>query len=155
MDLNPQSDHSQYELADYCLSQNTDTLLLCNAWLDSGENGEDDTDLCTVKYWTARLSPLWEYDDGHGHNADTNRDIIVIICNRTGTEEGDPAWKELLRLLNSACYRFNVCWVVYSLQDDTGSRASSYHGHVNKGRRVVASLEYPSIIINPSITMLC
>ena len=88
MDLNPAGDWSQYELANYCLSQNTDTLLLCNAWLDSEENGEDDTDLHTVKYWTARLRPLWDYDNGHAHNADTNRDITVILCNRTGTEEG-------------------------------------------------------------------
>ena len=88
MDLNPAGDWSQYELANYCLSQNTDTLLLCNAWLDSEENGEDDTDLHTVKYWTARLRPLWDYDNGHAHNADANRDVTVILCNRTGTEEG-------------------------------------------------------------------
>ncbi|KAF8722702.1 hypothetical protein AX14_009660 [Amanita brunnescens Koide BX004] len=81
MDLNPHAGDWTYELADYCLSQNTDTLLLCNAWLDSGENDEEDTDLYTVKYWAARLRPLWDYNDS------TNRDITVILCNRTGTEK--------------------------------------------------------------------
>jgi protein N-terminal amidase len=91
MDLNPRADDwtqvgSSYELADYCLSQNTDTLLLCNAWLDSMVDDEDDTDMQTVRYWAERLRPLWDY--GNDHNADTKRDIAVIICNRNGTEKG-------------------------------------------------------------------
>ncbi len=94
MDLNPHPGYwtrvgSSYELADYCLSQNTDTLLLCNAWLDSMANDEDDTDMQTVRYWAGRLKPLWDHGDDHNvHNADTKRDITVIICNRNGTEKG-------------------------------------------------------------------
>ncbi|KAF8349508.1 hydrolase [Amanita rubescens] len=93
MDLNPHTGDwtrvdGLYELADYCLSQNTDTLLLCNAWLDSMVNDEDDTDMQTVRYWAGRLRPLWDHgDDYNGNNADTKRDITVIICNRNGTEK--------------------------------------------------------------------
>ena len=95
MDLNPHAGDWTYELADYCLSQNTDTLLLCNAWLDSGENDEEDTDLYTVKYWAARLRPLWDYNDS------TNRDITVILCNRTGTEKGKWTQRRELLLLST------------------------------------------------------
>ncbi|KAF8628643.1 hypothetical protein AX15_003775 [Amanita polypyramis BW_CC] len=99
MDLNPFTldwtlEDGPYELADYCLSQNTNTLLLCNAWLDSGGCEEEDTDYQTVRYWAARLRPLW--DNGHyssnsmhGANSELSaeRSIPVIICNRTGAEE--------------------------------------------------------------------
>jgi len=52
-------------------------------------NDEDDTDMQTVRYWAGRLKPLWDHGDDHNvHNADTKRDITVIICNRNGTEKG-------------------------------------------------------------------
>ncbi|KAK2465389.1 hypothetical protein APHAL10511_002743 [Amanita phalloides] len=94
MDLNPQRDNwtsedGPYELADYCLSQNTNTLLLCNAWLDSQANEEDVSDLQTVRYWVARLRPLWDYshDSDSLPNKIADRDVAVVICNRTGTEK--------------------------------------------------------------------
>ena len=101
MDLNPYPsgwtlENGPFELADYCLSQNTNTLLLCNAWLDSGGSEEDDTDYQTVRYWAARLRPLWDSGNNSSHDANSElsakRDIPVIICNRTGAEEGKYDW---------------------------------------------------------------
>ena len=48
-----------YEVADYCVSQRTNVLILLNAWLDSEEDPEDDTDWSTINYWALRLRPLW------------------------------------------------------------------------------------------------
>lgn len=99
MDLNSQTGEwslkdGPFELADYCLSEKTDTLLLCNAWLDldqdEDEDDLDDTDRETVGHWTARLRPLWA-DDYRKSNKTPNQgslhDIVVISCNRTGTEK--------------------------------------------------------------------
>ncbi|KAE9410336.1 hypothetical protein BT96DRAFT_912543 [Gymnopus androsaceus JB14] len=85
MDLNahPPADwripQGPYELADYALAQDSDTLILLNAWLDSGvqlykpnesddvklesEEMSDDTDWNTVNFWAARLRPLWTQDE--------------------------------------------------------------------------------------------
>jgi len=102
MDLNPLtpewwSEDGPYELADYCVSENVNTVVLCNAWLDSrkGEEEEedDDTDLQTVRYWAARLRPLWTDDDRRPNPSSklskqgARSDTIVIACNRTGVEK--------------------------------------------------------------------
>ena len=102
MDLNPRIpewylEDGPYELADYCVSENVNTVVLCNAWLDSRKGGEDDgdTDLQTVRYWAARLRPLWTDDNDHAPNSSSklpkqgaHSDTIVIACNRTGFEKG-------------------------------------------------------------------
>ncbi|CAE6533845.1 unnamed protein product [Rhizoctonia solani] len=86
MDLNPHSPNVQasvegpYELADYCIEHNVQTLILLCAWLDSDVSPEDTQfDAQTVSYWIDRLRPLWH----SGSNKYT-----VVICNRTGTERG-------------------------------------------------------------------
>jgi protein N-terminal amidase len=98
MDLNPQTpewylEEGPYELADYCVSENVNTVVLCNAWLDSRKGEEEDggTDLQTVGHWAARLRPLWTGDD-RGRSKLSKQgarsDTIVIACNRTGVEKG-------------------------------------------------------------------
>lgn len=86
MDLNPHppnvwtSVEGPYELADYCIERNVQTLILICAWLDSGASPEDTQyDAQTVSYWIARLRPLW-YSGSDKYT--------VIISNRTGTERG-------------------------------------------------------------------
>ncbi|KAH7337094.1 carbon-nitrogen hydrolase [Rhizoctonia solani] len=86
MDLNPHppnvwtSVEGPYELADYCIEHNVQTLILLCAWLDSGVSPEDTQfDAQTVSYWIARLRPLW-YSGSDKYT--------VIISNRTGTERG-------------------------------------------------------------------
>lgn len=84
MDLNAQVEwtvNGPYELADHCVENKTDILVLLNAWLDSGTQEDDDPiseekardreeegeegnemtgpDWSTLNYWTARLLPLW------------------------------------------------------------------------------------------------
>lgn len=119
MDLNPQIgdwtlSHGPYEMADYCLSDNANVLVLLNAWLDSGKNSEEASDWSTLNYWAARLQPLWidgtkngevhgsksESDgpspssissptpDGVGKSDPKGKETIVVICNRCGEENG-------------------------------------------------------------------
>ncbi|PCH40270.1 hydrolase [Wolfiporia cocos MD-104 SS10] len=101
MDLNPRPgatwtlEDGPYELADYCKAQKTDTLILLNAWLYSRdrdrENDEDDGDWATIRYWAARLRPLWQKPSGHeaaNQQLTYRRETLVVICNRCGTENG-------------------------------------------------------------------
>jgi hypothetical protein len=94
MDLNAQppaewtTAEGPYELADHCVENKTNLLVLLNAWLDSGiqedgdliaersedgyeENGEEENneemtgpDWSTLDFWTARLWPLWRRQRG-------------------------------------------------------------------------------------------
>ncbi|KAI0763655.1 carbon-nitrogen hydrolase [Trametes elegans] len=94
-----------YEIADYCIAQRTNLLVLLNAWLDSGEEPEEETDWRTLNYWASRLWPLWakvaeEGDDaergsnssGKGPSDSSGRrpgeEVLVVVCNRCGTENG-------------------------------------------------------------------
>ncbi|KAG8717531.1 Carbon-nitrogen hydrolase [Ceratobasidium sp. 395] len=85
MDLNPHppnvwtSMDGPYELADYCIENEVQTLVLLCAWLDSGRSEDTPFDGSTASYWIARLRPLW--------HSGTDK-YTVIICNRTGTERG-------------------------------------------------------------------
>ncbi|KAH7876082.1 carbon-nitrogen hydrolase [Lentinula edodes] len=86
-----------YEIADYALSQNANILVLLNAWLDSGKEEFEDTDWDTLNYWAARLRPLWvnnlagpntnEIVEEDNENAN-GKEMIVVVCNRTGEENG-------------------------------------------------------------------
>jgi protein N-terminal amidase len=105
MDLNP---HPQvtwtlgggpYEMADYCLANKSDLLIMLNAWLDSGEDEQADEDWRTLNYWAARLRPLWAKDADGSPESPTNserrnaspdsRRTVVLVCNRCGEENGN------------------------------------------------------------------
>ncbi|OJT15162.1 Protein N-terminal amidase [Trametes pubescens] len=115
MDLNVQPpaewaglDTGPYEIAEYCVAQRTRVLVLLNAWLDSKEAPEEEKDWRTINYWALRLRPLWakaiaegwpdsddedqQSDDSHSAGEEAGRqpgeELLVVICNRTGTENG-------------------------------------------------------------------
>ncbi|KAJ3516874.1 hypothetical protein NLJ89_g857 [Agrocybe chaxingu] len=102
MDLNPQSpwtlERGPYELADYCVAQNANVLILLNAWLDSKTETEETSDWSTLNYWASRLRPLWTNGDdvdkdGQRTQADVDpqdgeKEIVVVVCNRCGEENG-------------------------------------------------------------------
>lgn len=112
MDLNPHppnewtSIEGPYELADYCLSKRTNVLILLDAWLDSGNEPDDKHDWDTLRYWSARLRPLWKSNEDTLVNSDDKDqqetldkldaqdapgdEMIVIACNRCGEENGIP-----------------------------------------------------------------
>lgn len=131
-----------YELADHCVKNRSRVLVLLNAWLDPGaaddtieernenqeseqkegedaepaDEEEDEPEWQTLRYWTARLMPLWRRDGRRrGSNetvySDTSNasersgeplgeevvedeeekpphETIVVVCNRSGQENG-------------------------------------------------------------------
>ena len=95
-----------FELADYCISQNTNLLILLDAWLDSGDGDDDDDedddgeyDYQNLNYWAARLRPLWVKEGVEGgfvEDGDQHLDMddgemgktVVVVCNRFGEENG-------------------------------------------------------------------
>lgn len=93
MDLNVQrplqweSIEGPYEIASHCLAQKSNILLLLNAWLESPEDTGDSHAWTTMDFWAHRLRPLWEPKEGVTTN--DQREIDVVICNRTGNENGE------------------------------------------------------------------
>ena len=107
MDLNPQTpewscSHGPYEIADHCISTRSNVLILLAAWLDSGKELEETHDWSTLNYWAKRTRPLWSNGNGDNDNdSDSSgeeqhasipdspsNETLVIICNRTGQENG-------------------------------------------------------------------
>ncbi|THH30042.1 hypothetical protein EUX98_g4155 [Antrodiella citrinella] len=95
MDLNAQPPakwtiEGPYEIADHCKSTGTDTLILLNAWLLSGEQERDGRDWGTLNYWATRLRPLWSKSNRRKKSeaAKEGRETKVVICNRCGEENG-------------------------------------------------------------------
>lgn len=104
MDLNAQPpalwtlEDGPYEIAQHCIDNKANVLLLLNAWLDSGNETEEAKDWSTLNFWAARLRPLWarsedteeeeeEDEPAQGDKSD-GRETIVIVCNRCGSENG-------------------------------------------------------------------
>jgi len=93
MDLNVQrpfewtSIDGPYEIASYCLAENSNLLILLNAWLESPEDIDGDHAWTTMDFWAQRLRPLWEQREGISTN--DKREMNVVICNRTGNENGE------------------------------------------------------------------
>lgn len=90
MDLNPQvpewtSAGGPFEIADYCVAQKANVLLLLNAWLDSREESDEDKDWQSLNYWAARTRPLWA-ENSMGTASD--HETVFIVCNRAGEENG-------------------------------------------------------------------
>ena len=65
-----------------------------------GEELEEEKDWRTMNFWAARLRPLWQKEDGSdsvGEESDGSEEIdgkrtVVVICNRTGEENGELAF---------------------------------------------------------------
>jgi protein N-terminal amidase len=102
MDLNPKSpswtiDGGPYELADHCLKTGSGLLVLLNAWLDSEGEEDMEEDISTMNYWATMLRPLWyrmgNNNDGEDaaepQNISEDSETVVVICNRSGTENGE------------------------------------------------------------------
>lgn len=115
MDLNPfppadwTLEDGPYEVADYCQFQNTDLLVLLNAWLDPDPGvDEEGPSWSTLQYWVARLRPLWfgEQEEGSITQVETDKTTTVVVCNRTGEENG-----ELMELLSMFVNTNNVKFV--------------------------------------------
>jgi hypothetical protein len=90
MDLNPQtpewtSAEGPYEIADYCVAQKANVLLLLNSWLDSREETEEDKDWQSLNYWAARTRPLWAENST---DTASDHETVFIVCNRAGEEKG-------------------------------------------------------------------
>ncbi|KAI0064083.1 carbon-nitrogen hydrolase [Artomyces pyxidatus] len=89
-----------YEIAQHCIDTNSNLLVMLNAWLDSGESPEEDEDWQTIRFWSARLRPLWaansddltEVSDGsetpEANASSDGRRTTVVLCNRCGDEDG-------------------------------------------------------------------
>jgi len=93
MDLNcqPPADWTletgPYEIANYCIDQRSDVLILLNAWLDSGRDPESDEDWGVLNYWASRLRPLWaRKEEDEVDNSQEGRETVVVVCNRCGEE---------------------------------------------------------------------
>jgi len=73
MDINPYEyqDSSLYEFANFHKNRDTDLILFCANWLDSGGDSYS-----TQSYWTHRLRPL------------IKTKCVFLACNRIGTEKG-------------------------------------------------------------------
>jgi len=102
MDLNTKSpswtiDGGPYDLADHCLETGSGILILLNAWLDSEQENDMEEDISTMNYWATMLRPLWyrmgnisgEDDAEPQNNISAGSETIVVICNRSGTENGE------------------------------------------------------------------
>ena len=90
-----------YELASHALEHESKVLILLNNWLLSSEPpAEDDDgkhDWNTLQYWATRLRPLWSNDTSKkppsvaandGKEEGEGEETIVVVCNRSGTENG-------------------------------------------------------------------
>ena len=104
MDLNPRPEApwtvegEPFEIADHCLETQSNVLLLLNSWLDSKADLDEENDWQTLNFWASRLRPLWAKqltrapsDDDEANSPALGHKTTVIICNRTGEENGASA----------------------------------------------------------------
>ena len=88
MDLNPwefQAPFTAYEYANYILKNDITLTLIPMAWLLPRSTPHDNDQLPsnqTLQYWIDRLTPL----------IDDKKSRTVLICNRTGQEEGGAVY---------------------------------------------------------------
>ena len=93
MDLNVQRPvewrtlEGPYELASHCVAENSNLLIVLNAWLESPEDIGEDHAWTTMNFWAHRLRPLWEQPEGT--STKNQRVMNVVVCNRTGEENGE------------------------------------------------------------------
>ena len=81
MDVNPyqfKAPFDAFEFVNYHLANKSKILLLSMAWLTPGTPITSSTIPDALNYWALRLKPLID---------ESNQDVIIAICNRTGTEQ--------------------------------------------------------------------
>jgi len=107
MDLNVQKPYEwesikgPYEIASYCIAENSNLLILLDAWLESPEDIGEDYAWTTMSFWAHRLLPLWQKQEEVSTN--DQREMSVVICNRTGNENGE-------------CYVLRLCCITRIMQ---------------------------------------
>jgi protein N-terminal amidase len=100
--LNPQSpswtfNGGPYELADHCLKKRSSLITLLNTRLDSKEEKYMEEDISTMNYRATLLRSLWYGMGNNGSNGkgagpqniSEDSETIVVIYNRSGTENGE------------------------------------------------------------------
>lgn len=101
MDLNVQrplkweSVEGPYEIASYCIVERSNLLILLNAWLESPEDIGEDYAWTTMNFWAHRLAPLWGRQEEVF--TDDHHEMSVVVCNRTGYENGESDVSNLRR----------------------------------------------------------
>ncbi|KAM3492124.1 hypothetical protein MY3957_004615 [Beauveria namnaoensis] len=91
MDINPykfEAPWHAYEFAFHVLEMQTNIVIMSMAWMTREESRmfsrmPNEPDMDTLTYWVTRLEPLIR--------AETEGEIIVVFCNRTGSE-GDATY---------------------------------------------------------------
>ncbi|KAL6849512.1 hypothetical protein ACO1O0_009053 [Amphichorda felina] len=87
MDLNPykfEAAWDAFEFGFHILEMESNLVIVSMAWMTREDRRQfsrmpDDPDMDTLTYWVARLEPLIR--------SNTRDEIIVVFCNRTGTED--------------------------------------------------------------------
>lgn len=106
MDINVQrplewtSIEGPYEIASHCITEKSNLLVLLNAWLDIPEDADEDYAWTTMNFWAHRLRPLWERREGTPIS--DQREMNVVICNRTGNENGESSVPTLCGRIQAA-----------------------------------------------------
>jgi protein N-terminal amidase len=104
MDINPyqfKADFREYEFANYHVQQQTDIILCSMAWLSCDEpqslnsDDNDEPNHSTIDYWCSRLLPYFTDSEAYCNifqtspqNSGSKRNVLFVVCNRTGTENG-------------------------------------------------------------------
>ena len=163
MDLNAQPpadwtiEDGPYELADHCIETKANILLILNAWLDSDREINDTKDWATMNYWVARLRPLWarseeleEEDDESDRDGSEDEETlpeghetIVVVCNRSGHENGMSGTLGQCRLIFKNCDRFDIRGHICHIFSQTrawSAKASALHGQTDRRRRNMDSV---------------
>lgn len=92
MDLNPWPDsvwsegRAPTELADHCLNEDIELLVLPCAWLDTNEDPHSKIDTHVIDYWAWRLRPLFA---GANPTQGKPKETVVVVANRAGEERGE------------------------------------------------------------------
>ncbi|PHH73216.1 hypothetical protein CDD80_3948 [Ophiocordyceps camponoti-rufipedis] len=87
MDLNPykfEAPWNAFEFATHILDSDSNLVIMSMAWSTNEERSifsrqPNEPDMETLMYWVTRMEPLIRSENKH--------EIIVIFCNRTGTED--------------------------------------------------------------------
>ena len=116
-------DEGPYEVAEHCISTQSNLLILLNAWLDSDDDEDRDMDWRTMNYWSVRLRPLWAQplvgkhgDHVRDAHAQPGEETIVVVCNRFGEENGTYCLVPSVNFDSAIAYRSDFRGIIVALQ---------------------------------------